>query len=101
MDRNIITFRLNQHSHTILRIVMDILNIKTKIYIRGHQKYDFLAKALEELSIQAVVNMEHIHIDGAPVNSFKDEISTCFIHRFGTYKCTKNNVNLIFIWLLE
>lgn len=52
------------------------------IFIRGHQKYDFLTKELEELSMQAtVLNTEHVRVYGGP--TCKVEILTGLIHRFG------------------
>lgn len=73
------------------------------IYVRGHQKYDFLKERLAELSLSTpnLINMETFDNTQWCVFTFPQQEPTCLHHFSGTFNCTKTNVDAMYDWIVE
>lgn len=88
-------------------ILYEYLYDVSRVYVRGHQKYDFLKKRLSQLlpSMIDVVNIEridewHHHTPPTCKPTHTDEV--CSHHmRGGSYRCTRIIAENIFRWLVK
>lgn len=72
------------------------------VYVRGHQKYDFLQEKLTDTwNDVKLVNIERISISNPPKIVINDTSSVCPYHMHGLYRCTEINVKNIHNWLVN
>lgn len=80
--------------------ILDFLNILkkyTRIYIKGHQKFQYLKQKLH-LSDDKLINVENMP-DFSSIPSFKYNTSLCLHHCGKRIQCSETNSKLLYNWL--